>query len=110
MGNIISVCIGVAGLVVGVIGILYAVWERRQSRPVRWTDLASATKCIAQHIKRNYSPQVFYAPTQKSGILLELMQPYFSTYIPIIFGIGIPKGIYRGNPCDAIIDKDILLF
>lgn len=72
-GNVISIVVGIAGVIVGTIGILYAAWEWQQSLSARWADLASAAKSIAQYIKHNYSLQVFYAPTQKSGILLELM-------------------------------------
>lgn len=106
MGNIISICVGIAGFIVGVAGLIYAVWERRQSRSIRWADLASATKDMALHIKSKYSPQLFYAPTQKSGVLLELMQPYFSQYTPIIFGMGVPKAIYKEKPCGTIINQD----
>ena len=89
--NIAGFVVGVLGLAVGIGSFIYALYVRKQSRSIRWVDLSAAAKTLSLSMRNNFTPDVIYAPTQKSGIILELMQPYFKNYIPIIMGLGIPK-------------------
>lgn len=80
--------------IVGIAGFLYGLSEKKKRRSIQWSDLDVAVKAMTMQMKREFVPDVLYVPTQKAGIIAELMIPYLQNYTPTFFGIGIPKQSY----------------
>ncbi len=110
--GVIGTAFGMVGTIVGVVGFYRAEKEKKRSRSVRWEDLSAAVKAMVLAMRKEFIPDVIYAPTQKSGILIELMQPHFQKYIPVIFGLGVSKKTYcEETACKTILDaKDYYHF
>ncbi len=105
--SIASLIVGAVGTVFGIAGFWSARREKKRARSVRWGELSAAVKAIVLSMRKTFVPNIIYAPTQKSGILLELMQPYFENYIPTIFGLGIAKKTYQeAYASRAVLDSD----
>lgn len=98
MFNVISITIGVLGLLVGLWGIILSKSSNKRAqqaekarRSITWEDICTASNNLAVEIKAKYSPDVIYIPNIKSGIMVQFIKDYFEGYIPVIVGQAIQK-------------------
>lgn len=98
MFNVISIIIGVLGLLAGIWGIIISKSAKKSAqeaekarRSITWEDICTASNNLAVEIKTKYNPDVIYIPNIKSGIMVQFIKDYFEGYIPVIVGQAIQK-------------------
>lgn len=92
--DVVGIISNSIGLIVAILGFAYGAYQKRKNRSIQWTHLDRAIKSIILPMKQNFVPDILYAPTQKSGAVVELILPYLQSYTPTIFGLGISKRDY----------------
>lgn len=91
ISDVLGLVINISSLMIGIIGFVYGLFEKKKRHSIQWGDLEVAVKTMILQMKREFVPDILYAPTQKSGIIVELTLPYLQHYTPTFFGIGIAK-------------------
>ena len=111
--NYISIIVSVLSILATIASLIYAVYcnkrakrKERDNQSVKWTDLPVAAQDMAKKIKHEFLPEVIYAPSEKSGILIRLLKTHWDMFIPSITGFGMRKDDYTTSEEAKIINRD----
>lgn len=107
--NIISILIGIIGIVLSAISILLFLKEKQKNRTIYWKDIPVAAGSLSEKIRKEFNPDIILIPNEKGGVVANFFKKSFPKYINCIFGVGIP--IKRINTSETnFISNDFYFF
>ena len=88
--NIISILIGIIGIVLSAISILLFLKEKQKNRTIYWKDIPVAASSLSEKMRKEFNPDIILIPNEKGGVIANFFKKSFPSYINCIFGVGIP--------------------